>query len=162
MQNELQYQDVVQLSVPGKSLEGPEGTLSAAISQSKHICSAWKLRLAWCNVYVHTLYNCIETCTCILNLAQYYTSHNVHVHVCTGSGTCVGFNPFLDHLFLVGSESGHIYKCSKAYTKHFLDVTKVHVHVCTMDRIQLALVLGHSLICIHKVQFISGWLRAEG
>lgn len=87
----------------------------------------------------------------ILNLAQYYTSHirNVYVHVCTGSGTCVGFNPFLDHLFLVGSESGHIYKCSKAYTKHFLDVTKVHstmytcvlhVHVCTTATIQLALV----------------------
>ena len=42
-----------------------------------------------------------------------------------GSGTCIGFNPFLDHLFLVGSESGHVYKCSKAYTKHFLNVTKV-------------------------------------
>ena len=33
-QNELQYQDVVQLSVPGEVLEGPEGTRTAAISQS--------------------------------------------------------------------------------------------------------------------------------
>ena len=45
--------------------------------------------------------------------------------VAAGSGTCIGFNPFLEHLFLVGSESGHVYTCSKAYTKHFLNVTKV-------------------------------------
>ena len=52
---------------------------------------------------------------------------HMYVHI-TGSGTCIGFNPFLDHLFLVGSESGLVYKCSKAYTKHFLDVTKVRTY----------------------------------
>lgn len=30
-----------------------------------------------------------------------------------------------DHLFLVGSEEGTIYKCSKAYTSHFLDIYEV-------------------------------------
>ena len=45
--------------------------------------------------------------------------------LCAGSGTCIGFNPFQDHLLLVGSESGHVYKCSTAYTKHFLSITKV-------------------------------------
>lgn len=48
-----------------------------------------------------------------------------HIHVHTGSGTTVGFNPFADHLFLVGTEEGRIYKCSKAYTSHFLDIYHV-------------------------------------
>ena len=43
----------------------------------------------------------------------------------TGSGTAIGFNPMADHLFLVGSEEGTIYKCSKAYTSHFLDIYEV-------------------------------------
>ncbi len=47
----------------------------------------------------------------------------------TGSGTAIGFSPFVDHLFLVGSEEGQIYKCSKAYTTHYLDVYKVHIFV---------------------------------
>ncbi|XP_064391990.1 LOW QUALITY PROTEIN: dynein axonemal intermediate chain 1-like [Halichondria panicea] len=42
------------------------------------------------------------------------------------SGTAIGFSPFVDHLFLVGSEEGQIYKCSKAYTTHYLDVYKAH------------------------------------
>ena len=42
-----------------------------------------------------------------------------------GSGTAVGFNPSADHLFLVGTEEGLIYKCSKAYTSHFLDIYHV-------------------------------------
>ena len=32
-QNELQYQDVVQLTVPGEVMEGPEGTQGTTISQ---------------------------------------------------------------------------------------------------------------------------------
>ena len=43
----------------------------------------------------------------------------------SGSGTAIGFNPFMDHLFLVGSEEGQIYKCSKAYTSHYLDMYQV-------------------------------------
>ena len=56
------------------------------------------------------------------------------MHITVGSGTCIGFNPFLEHLFLVGSESGHVYMCSKAYTKHFLNITKVlsAVNVCSV------------------------------
>ncbi|CAI7994794.1 Dynein intermediate chain 1, axonemal [Geodia barretti] len=74
IKNELQWEDVVQVSLPGEMTEGVEGTRNNVIS----------------------------------------------------SGTCIGFNPFLEHLFLVGSESGHVYTCSKAYTKHFLNVTKNH------------------------------------
>ena len=46
-----------------------------------------------------------------------------------GSGTAIGFNPFADHLFLVGTEEGQIYKCSKAYTSHYLDMYQVTVEV---------------------------------
>ncbi len=44
-----------------------------------------------------------------------------------GSGTAIGFNKMNDHLFLVGSEEGAIYKCSKAYTSHFLDIYQVSI-----------------------------------
>ena len=50
-------------------------------------------------------------------------------HTHPGSGTAVGFNPSADHLFLVGTEEGLIYKCSKAYTSHFLDI----YHVSTLS-----------------------------
>lgn len=43
-----------------------------------------------------------------------------------GSGTAIAFNPVTDHLFIIGTEEGRIYKCSKAYTGHFLGVYEAH------------------------------------
>ena len=55
--------------------------------------------------------------------------HISPLHTHPGSGTAVGFNPSADHLFLVGTEEGLIYKSSKAYTSHFLDI----YHVSTLS-----------------------------
>ena len=69
-QNELQYQDIVQLSVPGEVLKGPEGTQSAAISQSMRVL-----------VHVH-----VYTYTYVVQLQFIYThSAAVMNHTCTHS-----------------------------------------------------------------------------
>ena len=36
------------------------------------------------------------------------------------AGVCVDFNKHSDHLFIVGTEEGHIHKCSKAYSGQYL------------------------------------------
>ena len=36
------------------------------------------------------------------------------------AGVCVDFNRHSDHLFIVGTEEGHIHKCSKAYSGQYL------------------------------------------
>ena len=36
------------------------------------------------------------------------------------AGVCVDFNQHSDHLFIVGTEEGHIHKCSKAYSGQYL------------------------------------------
>lgn len=41
-------------------------------------------------------------------------------------GCCFDFNPFADHLFLVGTEEGRIHKCSKAYTGQYLETYDGH------------------------------------
>ncbi|NWR53465.1 DNAI1 protein, partial [Regulus satrapa] len=43
-----------------------------------------------------------------------------------GSGTSFDFHKKIDHLFLVGTEEGKIYKCSKSYSSQFLDVFEAH------------------------------------
>jgi dynein intermediate chain 1 len=42
------------------------------------------------------------------------------------AGTCFDFNQTSQHLFLVGSEEGNVYKCSKAFTGHFTDIVQSH------------------------------------
>jgi dynein intermediate chain 1, axonemal len=41
-------------------------------------------------------------------------------------GSCFDFNPFAQHLFLVGTEEGRIHKCSKAYTGQYLETYEGH------------------------------------
>ncbi|XP_056368989.1 dynein axonemal intermediate chain 1 [Oenanthe melanoleuca] len=43
-----------------------------------------------------------------------------------GSGTSFDFHKKIDYLFLVGTEEGKIYKCSKSYSNQFLDVFEAH------------------------------------
>uniref|UniRef100_A0A663NAZ9 Dynein axonemal intermediate chain 1 n=1 Tax=Athene cunicularia TaxID=194338 RepID=A0A663NAZ9_ATHCN len=43
-----------------------------------------------------------------------------------GSGTSFDFHKKIDNLFLVGTEEGKIYKCSKCYSSQFLDVFEAH------------------------------------
>ncbi|XP_041317777.1 dynein intermediate chain 1, axonemal [Pyrgilauda ruficollis] len=43
-----------------------------------------------------------------------------------GSGTSFDFHKKIDYLFLVGTEEGKIYKCSKSYSSLFLDVFEAH------------------------------------
>ncbi|NXS89194.1 DNAI1 protein, partial [Erpornis zantholeuca] len=43
-----------------------------------------------------------------------------------GSGTSFDFHKKIDYLFLVGTEDGKIYKCSKNYSSQFLDVFDAH------------------------------------
>ncbi|XP_039560428.1 dynein intermediate chain 1, axonemal [Passer montanus] len=43
-----------------------------------------------------------------------------------GSGTSFDFHKKIDYLFLVGTEEGKIYKCSKSYSSKFLDVFEAH------------------------------------
>ncbi|KAJ7425593.1 dynein intermediate chain 1, axonemal [Willisornis vidua] len=43
-----------------------------------------------------------------------------------GSGTSFDFHKKIDYLFLVGTEEGKIYKCSKNYSSQFLDVFEAH------------------------------------
>ncbi|NXR59428.1 DNAI1 protein, partial [Rhadina sibilatrix] len=43
-----------------------------------------------------------------------------------GSGTSFDFHRKIDNLFLVGTEEGKIYKCSKSYSNQFLDVFEAH------------------------------------
>uniref|UniRef100_A0A8C0ETF0 Dynein axonemal intermediate chain 1 n=1 Tax=Bubo bubo TaxID=30461 RepID=A0A8C0ETF0_BUBBB len=43
-----------------------------------------------------------------------------------GCGTSFDFHKKLDNLFLVGTEEGKIYKCSKCYSSQFLDVFEAH------------------------------------
>ena len=40
-------------------------------------------------------------------------------------GSCIDFNTFTDHLFLVGTEEGRLHKCSKAYNSQYLDTYEV-------------------------------------
>ena len=79
-----------------------------------------------------------------------------------------------DHLFLVGSEEGAIYKCSKAYTSHFLDIYQVTPHYninCLLGVLQLFYWLRpitwqfmpfagihFTLMCLHLV-VLTGQLR---
>ncbi|XP_069737048.1 dynein axonemal intermediate chain 1-like [Phaenicophaeus curvirostris] len=43
-----------------------------------------------------------------------------------GCGTSFDFHKKIDYLFLVGTEEGKIYKCSKYYSRQFLDVFEAH------------------------------------
>ncbi|XP_075267385.1 dynein axonemal intermediate chain 1 [Opisthocomus hoazin] len=43
-----------------------------------------------------------------------------------GCGTSFDFHKKIDYLFLVGTEEGKIYKCSKFYSSQFLDVFEAH------------------------------------
>ncbi|NXQ83024.1 DNAI1 protein, partial [Nyctibius grandis] len=43
-----------------------------------------------------------------------------------GCGTSFDFHKEIDYLFLVGTEEGKIYKCSKFYSRQFLDVFEAH------------------------------------
>jgi len=43
-----------------------------------------------------------------------------------GSGTCLDFNSHHDHLFLIGTEEGRVYKCSIAYNNQFLETYESH------------------------------------
>ncbi|NWR85731.1 DNAI1 protein, partial [Furnarius figulus] len=43
-----------------------------------------------------------------------------------GCGTSFDFHKKIDYLFLVGTEEGKIYKCSKNYSNQFLDVFEAH------------------------------------
>ncbi|KAM6104944.1 dynein axonemal intermediate chain 1 [Pterocles gutturalis] len=43
-----------------------------------------------------------------------------------GCGTSFDFHKKIDYLFLVGTEEGKIYKCSKRYSSRFLDVFEAH------------------------------------
>ncbi|XP_071586234.1 dynein axonemal intermediate chain 1 isoform X2 [Heliangelus exortis] len=43
-----------------------------------------------------------------------------------GCGTSFDFHKKIDYLFLVGTEEGKIYKCSKHYSSHVLDVFDAH------------------------------------
>lgn len=56
-----------------------------------------------------------------LPLVNYY---NV---ICTGSCTAICVNPHVDHLYLVGTEEGKVFKCSKVYKDHYLDIYEVIV-----------------------------------
>lgn len=42
------------------------------------------------------------------------------------SGSCFDFNPKQDHLFIVGTEEGGVYKCSKAYSGQYLETYVGH------------------------------------
>lgn len=41
-------------------------------------------------------------------------------------GTCFDFNPFHEHLFIVGTEEGKIHKCNKAYSGQYLETYEGH------------------------------------
>jgi len=41
-------------------------------------------------------------------------------------GTCLHFNPFSHHLFVLGTEEGKIHKCSKAYNSQYLETYDDH------------------------------------
>ncbi|XP_074052670.1 dynein axonemal intermediate chain 1 isoform X2 [Macrotis lagotis] len=43
-----------------------------------------------------------------------------------GCGTAFDFHKHIDYLFLVGTEEGKIYKCSKTYSSQFLDTFEAH------------------------------------
>lgn len=43
-----------------------------------------------------------------------------------GCGTCFDFNKNQDQIFLVCTEEGSVFKCSKAYTNQFLDTYDAH------------------------------------
>lgn len=42
------------------------------------------------------------------------------------SGTCFDFNPQMDNIFIVGTEEGNIFKCSKSYNKQYLMTYEGH------------------------------------
>lgn len=42
------------------------------------------------------------------------------------SGTAICVSPHADHMYIVGTEEGKIYKCSKAYKDHYLDIYDAH------------------------------------
>ena len=41
-------------------------------------------------------------------------------------GTCFDFNPFYEHLFIVGTEEGKIHKCNKMYSGQYLETYEGH------------------------------------
>ncbi|XP_062984384.1 dynein axonemal intermediate chain 1 [Elgaria multicarinata webbii] len=50
-----------------------------------------------------------------------------------GCGTSFDFHKKIDYLFLVGTEEGKIYKCSKSYSSQFLDI--FHAHHMAVDAV---------------------------
>uniref|UniRef100_A0A670ZRV9 Dynein axonemal intermediate chain 1 n=1 Tax=Pseudonaja textilis TaxID=8673 RepID=A0A670ZRV9_PSETE len=60
---------------------------------------------------------------------------NFFFSVCqTGCGTSFDFHKKIDYLFLVGTEEGKIYKCSKTYSSQFLDI--FHAHHMAVDAVR--------------------------
>ena len=73
LQNELQYQDMTVLKVPGEIVTGPEGIQTTAVGKFINIC------------IVH-FFHC------------YYYFYNF----LAASGTAFDFNKMQDHLYIVG------------------------------------------------------------
>ena len=58
---------------------------------------------------------------------QWFLFHDVGISSHElGCGTCFDFNRQQDYLFIVGTEEGKIYKCSKSYNNQFLDTYDAH------------------------------------
>lgn len=66
-----------------------------------------------------------DTLTDSLNIRVHYYIMNVSLLYYIGSATAVCVSPHTDHLYIVGTEEGKIYKCSKSYKDHYLDVYNV-------------------------------------
>ncbi|XP_072462325.1 dynein axonemal intermediate chain 1 isoform X2 [Notamacropus eugenii] len=62
-----------------------------------------------------------------LNVEGFTTEGPEELNVYTiGCGTAFDFHKQIDYLFLVGTEEGKIYKCSKTYSSQFLDTFEAH------------------------------------
>ena len=88
-----------------------------------------RIRLIVCTLYI--MYMISFTCTNIYYLySRQISKLTIKFSSFVGSGTAICVSPHADHMYIVGTEEGKIYKCSKAYKDHYLDIYDVCVCVC--------------------------------
>ena len=62
-----------------------------------------------------------------INIGRLYLRYTlIYLRYFSDGGTCISFNPKDDTIFLVGTESGTVYKCTTEYSSIFLETYLAH------------------------------------
>uniref|UniRef100_A0A672YAV2 Dynein axonemal intermediate chain 1 n=1 Tax=Sphaeramia orbicularis TaxID=375764 RepID=A0A672YAV2_9TELE len=118
--------------------EGQEPVYKSTAKTGKHTDPVWQVQ--WQNDDMdnnHNFYSVSSDGRVVSwTLVKVRYTNTLIIHLCLDSnsrclsftvgGTSFDFHKHIDYLFLVGTEVGQIYKCSKAYSTQFLETYEAH------------------------------------